>query len=178
MKNINFILGAAIAAVVSGCSTTVPVLDRVGPAPPKVGGTVSEGRLVVYTATETHPDGDSTFYYPHTSYTINTPEGKCFKWVENHIGMNDESPTLVTISAGEYNVHALSDFGPVIVPVLIKPFKTTEVNLDSATARKSRNTNDTSVVWIPNGPSRAYYKVGARAEPLAAEISKYKTLPD
>lgn len=146
------------------CSTTPQFLDRVGPAPPKVGSSVGEGHLVVHTANDTHPDGDNTYYYPHTSYDIYTPDGKRFKWVENHIGMNDESPTLVTIPAGDYKVHALSDFGPVIVPVLIKPFKTTEVNLDSATARMSRNTNDTSVVWISNGRSRACYEVGWRAE--------------
>jgi len=149
--------------IVVGCSTTVPVLDRVGPAPAKVCSAVSEGRLVVYTATETHPDGDSTFYYPHTSYDIYTPDGKHFKWVENHVGSNDESPTLVTIPAGNYDVHAQSDFGPVIVPVVINPLNTTEVNLDSATARMSRTTNDTSVVWIPTGRSRAYYEVGPRA---------------
>lgn len=169
MKSINLILGIAIAAVVTGCSTTVPVLDRVGPAPSKVSRSVAEGRIVVYSATETHPDGDNTYYYPHTSYTIYTPDGKRFKWVENHIGLNDQSPTLVTLPAGHYDVHAQSDFGPVIVPVLIKPFKTTEVNLESATARKSRNTNDTSVVWIPTGHSRMYYAVGARAEPAETE---------
>ena len=163
MKRINLILGAAIVAMVAGCSTTPQVLDRVGPAPPKISSSVGEGRLVVHTATETHPDGDITYYYPYTSYDIYTPDGKRFKWVENHIGLNDESPTLVTIPAGDYNVHALSDFGPVIVPILIKAGKTTEANLDSATARMSRNTNDTSVVWIPKGRSRAYYEVGWRS---------------
>ncbi len=163
MKSISCILGVSIAAIVAGCSTAVPVLDRVGPAPSNVGGTVSEGRLLVYTATETHPDGDTTFSYPHSSYTIYTSEGKRFKWVENHLGFNDELPTPVTLPAGNYDVHAQSDFGPVIVPVLIKPLKTTEVNLDSATARMRRNTNDTSVVWIPTGRSRAYYEVGPRA---------------
>lgn len=164
MRGIARILGAAIVSMLAGCSTPTPVLDRVGPAPLKVGSSVAEGRLVVYTATEIHPDGDGTFYYPHSSYTIYTPDEQRFKWVENHIGMNDESPTLVTLPAGYYDVHAQSDFGPVIVPVLIKPFKTTEVNLDSATARMSRNTNDTSVVWIPTGRSRAYYEVGPRAD--------------
>lgn len=163
MKSINLILGAAITAMLAGCSTTVPVLDRVGPPPPTTGA-VSEGRLVVYTATETHPDGDSTYYYPHSSYTIYTPDQKCFKWVENHVGLNDQSPMLVTLPAGNYDVHAESDFGPVIVPILIKPFNTTEVNLESITAKKSRNTNDTSVVWIPTGRSRMYYAVGTRAE--------------
>lgn len=164
MKTINLFLGAAITAMAAGCSTTLPVLDRVGPPPPKIGSAAGEGSLVVYTATETHPDGDSTFYYPHSGYAIYTPDGKRFKWVENHVSLNDESPTLTTLPAGNYDVHAQSDFGPVIVPVLIKPFKTTKVNLESATARKSRNTNDTSVVWIPKGRSRAYYEVGPRAE--------------
>lgn len=169
MKGISLIFGTIIIAMATGCSTTVPVLDRVGPAQPKVGSSVAEGRLVVHTATETHSDGDNTYYYPHTSYTIYTTDGKRFKWVENHVGSHDESPMLVTIPAGNYDVHAQSDFGPVIVPVLIKSFKTTEVNLDSATARKSRDTNDTSVVWIPTGRSRAYYAVGARAEPKENE---------
>ena len=64
-----------------------------------------------------------------------TRDGKRFKSVENHVGWNDQSPMLVTIPAGNYDVHALSDFGPVIAPVLIRPGKTTSVNLDSATAR-------------------------------------------
>jgi hypothetical protein len=83
--------------------------------------------------------------------------------VENHIGMN-ESPTLVTLPRGNYDVHAQSDFGPVIVPIVIKSGKTTKVNLDSATARKSGNTSDTSVVWVPTGRARAYYEVGPKAE--------------
>jgi len=86
------------------------------------------------------------------------------KSVENHVGWNDQSPMLVTIPAGNYDVHALSDFGPVIAPVLIRPGKTTSVNLDSATARMRRNTNDAAVVWIPTGRSRAYYEVGWRVE--------------
>lgn len=161
MKALTLFLGAAIASILAGCTTRPVVLNRVGPAPVKAG--IPEGRLVVYSATETHPSGDSTFYYPHSSYTIYSPGGERFKWVENHIGLDDQSPMLVTLPAGKYDVHAQSDFGPVVVPVLIEPFKTTEVNLESATARKSRNTNDTSVVWIPTGRSRAYYEVGSRA---------------
>ena len=170
MKNINLTLGAVVVSMLAGCSTTPQVLDRVGPAPPKEGGSISEGCLVVSSATETHPDGDGTYYYPHTSYHIYTPCGKRFKWVENHIGLNDESPTQVTIPAGDYDVHALSDFGSVIVPVLIAAGKTTEVTLDTSGANRSRDTNDISVVWQPKGPSKAYYKVGWRAKsPTNAE---------
>jgi len=70
MKSIMLFVAGTIVCMLAGCATTPQVLDRVGPAPPKVGSSIGEGSLVVYTATETHPDGDSTYYYPHTSYEI------------------------------------------------------------------------------------------------------------
>jgi len=164
MKTPNLILAAAAISLLAGCSTAPQVTGRVGPAPAKVGGYVPEGWLVVATATETHPDGDNTFYYPHTSYGIYTPEGKRFRWVENHIGLDDESPALVSLPVGTYHVHADSDFGPVIVPVVIAAGKITKVNLDTAGEKGSRNTNDTSVVWLPNGKARVYYSIGWRAD--------------
>lgn len=171
MKTLNLILAAAMIALLAGCSTAPQVTGRVGPAPAKVGisNPVAKGWLVVATATVTHADGDNTYYYPHTSYGIYTPDGKRFKWVENHIGLDDESPTPVSLPAGNYDVHADSDFGPVIVPVVIAAGKTTEVKLDTAGEKGSRNTNDTSVVWLPKGKARAYYPIGWRADSANAK---------
>jgi hypothetical protein len=161
MKSINLILIPVIVSMLAGCSTTPIVLDPVGPTPPSATALVREGKLIVYSATETHPDGEIN-YFPHSSYHIYTPDGKRFKWVQNHIGMNDESPTVVKLPAGDYKVLAQADgFGRVTVSVVIKWGKLTEVNLETWGRKKTPVTNEAAVVQLPNG-----YVVGWRAEPL------------
>lgn len=167
MKAIKLILGAAIVAMLAGCSTTPVVLDPVGPPPPGATSSLRESYLKVYSATETHPDGEIN-YFPHTSYHVFTPDGKQFKWVENHIGMNDESPTVVKLPAGNYKVLAEADgFGRVTVPVVIKRGKLTEVNLETWGRKKTPVTNEAAVVRLPNG-----CVVGWRAEPPKETDSK------
>lgn len=168
MKSSNLILGAAIISMLTGCSSTPVVLDPVGPPPPGAVAPLREGYLKVYTATETHPDGDNTYYYPHTSYHVFTPDGKQFKWVQNHIGTMDESPTVVKLPAGNYKVLAEADgFGRVTVPVVIKWGKLTEVNLETWGRKKTPVTNEAAVVQLPNG-----YVVGWRAEQPTETESK------
>jgi hypothetical protein len=162
MKSLARIVGIAVLAAGVGCSTPPQILDRVGPLNPEVSGATGEGRLEVATITQTHNES-SIDYYPHTSYRIYSDSGKFVQYVPNNSGHMDESPEVVTLWAGRYQVHALSDFGPVVVPVVINPGQTTQVNLQSATAKMSRNRGDKSVVWMPNGPSSAYYQVGFRA---------------
>lgn len=165
MKTIFFIPGTALVSALAGCSTPPMALNRVGPAPVGNGGSASSAKdwLVVNTATETRQVGDYTYYYPHTGYSIYTKAGKFCQYVPNHIGDTDESAARVGIPAGKYTVDAESDFGPVIVPVLIEDGKTTEVNLDTSGEKYSRTTNNTSIVWFPTGRSSTYYAVGWRA---------------
>jgi len=168
MKKITRILGAVVISILAGCSSVPLVLDPVGPPPSETVASLREGYLKVYTATETHPDGDNTYYYPHTSYHVFMPDGKRFKWVENHVGMNDESPSLVKLPAGNYEVLAHADgFGRVTVPVVIKWGKLTEVNLETWGRKKTPITNEAAVVQLPNG-----YVVGWRAEPLKESESE------
>jgi hypothetical protein len=54
---------------------------------------VRQGYLLVYSATDRFDDG-GTFYYPHSSYSIYTADGKFFKNVENHISRSDKIPRL------------------------------------------------------------------------------------
>ena len=93
-------------------------------------GQLSQGSLVVYSATDAFDDGDVP-YYPHSSYAIYTTNGKLFKNVENHMARSDEIPALVSLAAGFYVVEARSaENGYVRVPVVVKPSRRTVVAVD------------------------------------------------
>ena len=94
-------------------------------------GQLSQGSLVVYSATDAFDDGDVA-YYAHSSYTIYTADGKLFKNVENHISRSDEIPAVVTLPVGSYVIEARSERdGYVRVRVVIKAGRQTIVDLDS-----------------------------------------------
>jgi len=92
---------------------------------------LSQGSLVVYSATDAFEDGDVP-YYAHSSYTIYTADGKLFKNVENHISRSDEIPAVVILPVGSYLIEARSERdGYVRVRVVIKAGRQTIVDLDS-----------------------------------------------
>ena len=94
-------------------------------------GELSQGSLVVYSATDAFEDGDVP-YYAHSSYAIYTTNGKLFKNVENHISRSDEIPEVVTLPVGSYVIEARSETdGYVRVRVVIKAGRQTIVDLDS-----------------------------------------------
>ena len=121
---------------------------------------MSDGSLIVRTETETYEVGDNTYYHPHTGYRIYSEDKETSKYIPNNTGKTDETATRVRIQEGNYDIHAWSDFGPVIVPVKIVAGKTTEVNLDTLGVKGSPNPDDTSAVWLPEGKASAYYKIG------------------
>jgi IS5 family transposase len=136
------------------------VLGPVGPETSKRIELAPTGYLKVYSATEDHNDGD-VHYFPHTSYTIYSAEGKIVKKVANAIGIHDEDPALAEIPAGTYTVLAESEYyGMVKVKVVIEPGKLTTVNLrhnEPSQRDPSKRNND--LVRLPNGSV-----VGWRAE--------------
>jgi len=94
-------------------------------------GQLSQGSLVVYSATDAFEDGDVP-YYAHSSYTIYTADGKLFKNVENHISRSDEIPAVETLPVGSYVIEARSERdGYVRVRVVIKAGRQTILDLDS-----------------------------------------------
>ncbi len=133
MKTLNLILMLGTTALLAaGCVTKPLVLDTVGPSHARWSPPGSRGYLKVYSATETDPIGDTTYYYPHTSYRVFDPAGKLVKFVPNHIGNMDESPAWVALPTGNYLVKAQSDvYGWVTVPVVIEAGITTTVHLQS-----------------------------------------------
>lgn len=77
MKTIHFLFSAAFASILACCSSTPLALDPVGPPPPGATASLREGYLKVYTATETHPDGDNTIYL--SAHELSRLHA--FKWV-------------------------------------------------------------------------------------------------
>lgn len=143
-------LAILCALAFSGCaeSSHLATLEPVGPKPPDVhpAGPLL-GYLKVYSATDEFNDGD-LMYYPHSRYSIYHSDGSRYKWVENHVAQNDESPQVVALPVGTYYVLAHSEVdGLVRVPVIIKGGQTTVVNLE-----KSRTSdNDTQGVESSRG---------------------------
>ena len=94
-------------------------------------GQLSQGSLVVYSATDAFDDGGVP-YYAHSSYAIYTTVGKLFKNVQNHISNNDEIPEVVTLPVGSYVIEARSESdGYVRLRVIIKAGRQTILDLDS-----------------------------------------------
>ena len=93
-------------------------------------GQLSQGSLVVYSATDAFEDGDLP-YYAHSSYTIYTTDGKIFKTVENHLSRSDEIPDVVRLPVGSYVIEPRSDRdGYVRVRIVIKAGRQTIFDLD------------------------------------------------
>jgi hypothetical protein len=150
-------LASCLIPLCVSCQTQRPlVLQSVGPASSGTSlGEVDsrgEGFLKVFSATETRRVGHEGKYYPHTDYFIYNTNGSVFRRVENSVGPTDEAPALVDLPAGLYKIRVQADdYGRVIVPVLIEPWRTTRVYLESRAGNSSENLNPTNSVCLPDG---------------------------
>jgi hypothetical protein len=145
------LIGALIIPLVAGCVSTPVTLNSVGPEPIKPEAFIPKGYLQVFSDTDTIQDGDGPPYYPHTGYSIHDEYGKVVQFVPNHIGDMDESPSIVTIPSGHYNIVAESSaYGQVTVPVVIQEGRSTVVHLDRDW-RPSANISTNELVYLPNG---------------------------
>lgn len=148
-----FSTGAAVIPLLFGCASQPVAVSPVGPVPAGHGASFAEGSgyLQVFSDTEAHVIGDGPAYYPHTAYSIYDQSGKRVKYVPNHIGNMDETPTPVSITAGSYKVVAeSSSYGRVTVPVIIQPGKTTSLHLDRGW-RPAPSLDSNSIVRFPDG---------------------------
>ncbi|MBU6401266.1 MAG: hypothetical protein KGS61_13200, partial [Verrucomicrobia bacterium] len=136
----------------SACATQPVVLRTVGPGPTTASAGFGQGLLVVYSDTdEIHLDQSSVFYI-HSSYFIQTPTGHQVKWVKNHVSNMDVTPERVALPAGTYLVVARSeDYGRVRVPVVIEAGRTTEVHLADTWKPRQQVTDAAQLVRFPNG---------------------------
>jgi hypothetical protein len=155
------VLFAGLAALAAGgCAINpAPFTEYpVGPAliyrPPSP-RSLNEGYLRVYSDTITHEDG-GVRYFPHSSYTVHFSDGTLVKSVQNHVGLDDDSPTIVRMPPGAYNVIGRSAaFGRVTVPVVIESGMLTQVFLEHGgmfeSGYVSKTDNGAAFVKAPDG---------------------------
>ncbi len=110
------------------------------------------GYLIVYSATESHRITKQRTSYPHTGYLIRKANGSTFAWIDNAVDERDETAMLVALPAGSYTVLARdSQCGRVSVPVVIEPWRTTRVDLESRPLDFFGGADSTNLVHLPNG---------------------------
>lgn len=144
-------IGTAVILMLAGCASNPIAISSVGPGLPKHTLENADGYLRVFSDTEAHEIGDNTYYYLHTGYNIYDDSGKQVRYVSNHVGTMDESPTLVALPAGNYKVVAESaSYGRLTVPVLIQAGKTTLVHLNRD-GIADPNTPTNELVRLPDG---------------------------
>ena len=99
----------------------------------------SPGYLQVFSSTEQTQWGEGSYYNVHTSYRVFDANGRPSKFVANHDGATDEDPTKVELAPGTYTVFAESDkAGMVKTQVVVKPYQTTAVHLESTRERSTK----------------------------------------
>jgi len=157
---------ALILPFLASCATSqrTLVLGPVGPEPPATREQAPLGYLKVWSATARVNAGDMN-YRPHTSYEIDSMDGKLVQSVANSVGLYDEDPALVQLPAGRYIVKAESqDYGLVEVKAIIMPGQLTVINLghefipgtsSSRAADLQRQPNGDVLGWRPLAPAPA-----------------------
>ena len=157
MRNVASYLLVGLIPMLVSCGVKRIPLAPVGP-PPRDDASPSprDGQLQVFSETEEFQEGNA-YYFPHSAYKICTVEGKRMEYVWNRRGHEDGTPAVVTLPAGRYLVEAEATlYGPVSVPVVIKPGQTTRVMLQPGW-KPSRQYAASDLVTMPNG-----YAVGWR----------------
>jgi hypothetical protein len=131
--------------------------DRVGIPDHQVVRTGSEtsrptGYLQVFTATDARPDGDSTYGYPHSGYTIYDQDGKVVRYIRNHLGRMDGVPTVIPIPAGSYQIQADAEhYGRVTFPIEIIAGRTSVVHLEAELKQSEAPHPNSQLVRLPSG---------------------------
>jgi hypothetical protein len=158
-KNVLIILGAAVTALLAGCSTTPVALAPVGPNPAGVQTASTQGQLEVFSALSGRREGNNPTWYQHTDYSVYNYQGKKLEHVWNTTGYYEQTPRTIALPVGKYIVEArANNVLQARVPVLIKPGEITRVHLDGHWQPPS-DTPQTEVVRAPGG-----YPVGWHAE--------------
>lgn len=157
-KGILIMMGAAVAIMATGCSTTPVAFAPIGPNPAGIQTTAANGQLAVFSALSGRAEGDNPIWYQHSDYYICDSHGRRLEHVENSTGHYAQSPRVISLPPGKYIVVARAkDVLKAKVPVVIKPGEITRVHLDGNW--KPLGEPPTDVVEAPAG-----YPVGWRGD--------------
>jgi hypothetical protein len=158
-KSILLIMGAALATLVTGCSTTLVAFAPVGPNPASYQTTATNGQLEVFSALSERIEGDNPTWSQHSDYYLCDSHGRRLEHVDNNTGYYSENPRLITLPPDKYIVEARAkDVLRAKVPVVIKPGEITRVHLDG-NWQPPAETPKTEAVEAPSG-----YPVGWRVD--------------
>ena len=172
MKYSSAVLLAGAVAWLTGCASVsrVVVVEPVGPGPADGSGGTGAGSLVIYSARAlvdvdvnlaewrwNNDFGRNDFLYEpsHSAYTIYAQNGEVFKHVRNARYSTDDTPMVVALPAGSYNVEAVgincnSERVKVVMTVVIQPGQTTLANLEGGWSPTGQY-NETQVAKLPCG---------------------------
>ena len=142
--------------------TTNPSTNPVRITPSKA---ASQNPLQVYTAKRKAQERDlflevyiqghqdlETYELAHTDYAIYSDTGKLIKKVRNARGRNDDTPALVTLPPGSYQVKAIAqDYAPVTIPLTIQEGQTTVVYLDRDWRNTALSKEPVEMIQLPEG---------------------------
>lgn len=112
-----FLLVLAAMWIATGCAVAsskgTPVQQLPGVAQPEPHG-AAKGQLIV--ETDRLEFSDDTFtYFPHRPYEILDETGRLVRREINHLGEFDETPAMVSLAAGSYQVRARTRSGAIVV---------------------------------------------------------------
>jgi hypothetical protein len=152
MKYLSAVLLAGAVVWLTGCASVsrVVVMEPIGPGPTGGAHGTGEGALVLYSARASadvdvhmaewrwnNDFGKNAFLYEpaHSDYTIYSRNGEVLKHVRNARYAQDDTPTVVMLPAGSYQVEAEglncdSARVKVLMTVVIEPGQTTLANLE------------------------------------------------
>ncbi len=160
IAHLRLLMALGLASLALACTTQQPVAlsSAVGPSPMDQIQSTSMGFLTVYTAiysysaSNTYPLNDMTYYRVHTDYGIYDTSGRLLKNVRNAATYHDPNPKIVALPPGRYTVSGLADGDQfVTVPVEIEPGRTTIVNLETNQNKRFQGAKDSDVVRTSDG---------------------------
>lgn len=152
MKNVMVLSAALLAGLFSGCATApTPLAGNVGPDLSVTPVSGPDGYLKVYTATQTVEVDFKADFKPHMGYQVTDTAGHKVEFVPNHTSNLDESPDVVALRPGSYDIVAESaTCGLLKVAVTIERGRTTIVHLDGSSPFIAK-AYAKDLVYLPNG---------------------------
>jgi hypothetical protein len=160
IAHLRLLMALGLASLAVACMTQQPVTlsSAVGPDPMGQTQATSMGFLTVYTgmytysARDTYPLTDMTYYSVHTDYRIYDTSGRLLKNINNAAVYHEPAPKTVALPPGRYTIAGYTDGDRLVkVPVVIDSGRTTIVNLETDHNKRFRGATDSDVVRSSDG---------------------------